>query len=554
MGMRALLGLRALVIAAFTAAIAFGIFLPVYTDESGWRFHERAGFDGVDKMFSELCGPNTLAQPPFFMMPARWYSAFFNGAFADPFYLRLSGVLYALGFGVLMFLLVRRLAAGTRERSALAMTGFGLIAFANLPLIMVMSRPEQPLILTAIGAVIVACLPWRENGWDRLPPAMDAASAWARTGIVLALTAVALSYHLKSIFLVPLFLACVLLASWGRKSIVPRIAGGLAVAAMAASAALYWIERFRCPDDPVLRAAYAGNNISSSIVQAGSVSEALESLGALFSNISVFGYVRLATPEAAPLSGWLAYDQIDGATSYKWFLALTLAWGATMAIALVSLVVSAGRSAMRRRVDVRIVLALFVLAAVLGWGSTQLIRNVYEAGFVLPLLALAIVLAMSCIPEKGWLRTLAEVAAVLVALAAIVSPVLIARIWWPSLDHARQQTAYIDRQPFSTPLFGYDEVRGQIMATARMCRIPEPEKARAVGVDEITYFAYMKSHLPQHRLGLFQIWTGALEDPVAYLKERNSDGVIVGCHMLPADLRARAKQNGEFCCLGPDEW
>ena len=93
--------LRGAVVAVLVLAILAGLFLPIYTDEIGWRFQERAGFDGVDKMFSELCGPNTLARPAFFMWPARLYSALFNSLFPAPIWVRLSGILYALAFGAL---------------------------------------------------------------------------------------------------------------------------------------------------------------------------------------------------------------------------------------------------------------------------------------------------------------------------------------------------------------------------------------------------------------------------------------------------------------------
>jgi hypothetical protein len=100
---------RNAVAAVFVAAILAGIALPIYTDEIGWRFQERAGFDGVDKMFNELCGPNTLARPAFFMWPVRWYSALFNSLFAAPMWVRLSGIIYALVFAGLVFALIRRL-------------------------------------------------------------------------------------------------------------------------------------------------------------------------------------------------------------------------------------------------------------------------------------------------------------------------------------------------------------------------------------------------------------------------------------------------------------
>ena len=92
-GARGISWLRNAVLAVFVLAILAGIFYPVYTDEIGWRLQERAGFDGVDKLFTQICGPNTLAHPPFWRMPVRYYSALFNSLFADPLYVRLSGIL-----------------------------------------------------------------------------------------------------------------------------------------------------------------------------------------------------------------------------------------------------------------------------------------------------------------------------------------------------------------------------------------------------------------------------------------------------------------------------
>ena len=69
---RAFEWLRNAALGVLIAALLAGLFLPVYTDEIGWRLQERAGFDGVDKLYTEICGPNTLARPPFWMMPVRY--------------------------------------------------------------------------------------------------------------------------------------------------------------------------------------------------------------------------------------------------------------------------------------------------------------------------------------------------------------------------------------------------------------------------------------------------------------------------------------------------
>jgi hypothetical protein len=86
--------LRHGVVACLLLGLLGGLMLPLYTDEVGWRLQERAWIDGFDKLYSDQCGP-ALAVPPLFMWPVRWYSAFFNLHFAQPYWVRMAGVMYA---------------------------------------------------------------------------------------------------------------------------------------------------------------------------------------------------------------------------------------------------------------------------------------------------------------------------------------------------------------------------------------------------------------------------------------------------------------------------
>ena len=42
-----------LVAGAWGLSLLLGLLVPVYSDEVGWRLQERAGLDGVDKLYSE---------------------------------------------------------------------------------------------------------------------------------------------------------------------------------------------------------------------------------------------------------------------------------------------------------------------------------------------------------------------------------------------------------------------------------------------------------------------------------------------------------------------
>lgn len=538
---RAILSWRNVIVGAFVAALLASVFLPVYTDEIGWRFQERAGFDGVDKMFSEVCGPNTLARPPFFMMPVRYFSSTLNALFADPFYIRLSGILYALLWTGLVLALLRKVVPDRTHRDTLTTLAFGLLALGTLPLLLVWSRPEQPVVLAATTALLLAFA------------APGKRTQWLRPLLILALSIVAVSYHVKGLLLLPLFLCCLALTGTGRNA---RLTQGFVAAlmiAMTAVAAHYWVSRLQCPADAVLRAEYARNNMGLEI-SGGGVWGLLRALGALIGNATLLDYFGMPAPRERPLSYWLPPYLISDAASFRWFLALVSVWFIALGTMLLALFAPLRRMLTERTWEPRAILAIMLLGTVLAWSATQSIRNVYEASFVLPLVVLAIILAHSAnMPERRPARLLQGLA-VLLGVFGLLNIAGVASIYGPSLLRASGERGYIAGQPNSLSVFGYGQIAPRIAETARLCGLPEPEAAHALMIDELTYFPYMQSRLPQHRLGVLSTWKGSITDPVAYLRSRGSSGAVLACHYLPKDLMARAKRNGEFCCLAAPNW
>jgi len=543
---RAFEWLRNAVVGMFVAAILGGFFLPVYTDEVGWRFQERAALDGVDKLFSDMCGPNTLAAPPFFMMPVRYYSAFFNTSFADPFYVRLSGILYALVWLALLVVLIRRIAISRPDRMVLTIIGVGLLCLGTMPLLLVWSRPEQPIVLAATAALLIA---WKQDAGDAA-----VRTSWARSIGILLLATIALSYHLKAVFLLPLFLACLFFASRGRQASLPRLAAGAVMIAMAGWSTHYWIHRLQCSGDPILFASFAQHSLGVELTNARDWTGRISAMVKIIGNVTLLDYFGMPVPRPNPLSNWLEPGQIAVGPAFAWFRGLILAWSVAVLLAAIAIYVQLREAWQNRRLDPRPILAALLLGTALAWSATQVIRNVYEAGFVLPLVMLGVVLVLSA-PGRGerigkWVNVLAAIT----GLCALASPLAVATIYAPSFARAKAQTGYLAAQPYSLAPFGYASLEPDIRGAARKCGIGDPAKAKALMVDDITYFTFMKSRLPQHYLGVVSIWKGSIADPMAYLRSKGSDGAIVSCHLLPPGLRARAKSQGQFCCLGPPNW
>jgi hypothetical protein len=548
--MAALRWLRFSVLVGFFGAVLLGVFLPIYTDEIGWRFQERAGFDGVDKMFSDLCGPNSLARPPWFMWPVREFSAKVNAMFAKPYWVRVSGVGYALAWGAMLLVLVRRLSADRLQATCLGVIGFGLMCLANTPLLLVMSRPEQPLLLATTAALMLALPPGRKA------PALAASAgmAWLRSIAVLVLATVAVSYHIKGVFLAPVFLGALWFASPGRASLAPRIVMAVLVVAATLVGAHYWADRLACPGDPILRAEYARNSAGAVLTQVHRLSE-LWPLGKdLWRNADPFEYISLARPETYPVSDWVPHEQVSDALSERWDHALRRLWLLAFVVGIAGFVVGIVAMIRARRIDARLAMLGAIAVTLLGWGATRLVRNFYEASFMLPLLMVVVLLALSAGGGARWMRIAQAALATVIGIAALVSLPLTFAIWNDSLVESWLQEGYVRGQGHSVAFRHFNHVRSEIAATAKLCAIPPPAKAKGLMLDDLSYFPYMASRLPQHQLGVIGVWKGTITDPVAYLRSRGSDGLLVSCGLLPPELLKRARRHGEFCCMGPPGW
>jgi hypothetical protein len=306
----------------FLLSIAAGLLLPVYADEIGWRFQERAAVDrGLDMMFNNLCGPNTLARAPWFMMPAGWFSARANQAFADPLFVRLEGGACAGVWACLLWVLIARLEPDKARKSQLQALAFALLGLGVLPFLLVMSRPEQPIMLMNTMIVIMALA--------RLPGLKDRTAAWIKCSAIVVLFTIAASYHLKGVLYAPIALASLGVCSSGRKTWVQRGLAIGAVVAIALSAAMYWIDRFKCAGgDSILSARLARENVAPVLV---GTHPSAAVLGQLLRGLNPLAYVQLAMANNAPMSDWMpgglyppaALASLDGGMVVIWLIGLS---------------------------------------------------------------------------------------------------------------------------------------------------------------------------------------------------------------------------------------
>ncbi|NBC35509.1 hypothetical protein GTZ99_02945 [Novosphingobium sp. FSY-8] len=555
--------LRKGVVALFMLALLCGMALPLYSDEVGWRLQERAGLDGLDKLYAEQCGPNTLAVPPFFMWPVRWYSAFFNTLLPDPFWVRVSGVGYMLVWVWLVLRLIGRIGRDTAQRQVMAIIALSLMGFGVLPLLLVWSRPEQPILLAITAALVIAAKGWRSPGNVFAPFAGAAyaegddspATAWRRSLAILALGIIALSYHFKAVLLIPAFAGAIMFASRGRRVMPIRVLAMVLLFAATAASWSYWTQRLACPNDPIIAAAHAKENLGGQMVSGDRSKLAI--LGDVIANYRPHKYVDMAAPTVKPMTFWLPHNRVSDEEMHGWQGGMAAIWALALALGAVSLLAGLWNAWRHRVLPPEPVLALLLYGGASVWMVSQLVRHAYESSFVLPLVMLSIVLGLAAPHNRPMLRQAGEVLSLAFAPLMALSLILVAGYYGTPLVQATRARGYIvaNSQFWSVPLYGYGAVRDDLTALARQCHLPPPENASHVLIDDTTYFTYMRARLPQHHLAVTMgILSGTVQDPVAYLRAKHSSGILVGCHWLPAHLRERAHTRGMYCCLTPADW
>jgi hypothetical protein len=520
-------------------SLLLAVLVPVYTDEVGWRLQMRAAIDGVDTMFNDVCGPNTLAHPVWFMMPVRWFSATANLAFADPLFIRVAGTACALLWVALLLFLTVLTEDDANRRARTQTILLSLLGMGLLPFLMVLSRPEQPVLIATTAIIIVALQPLRQHN--------AALWTWAKVALILLLATIALSYHLKGVLYSVIAFTCLVVCARGRKTVLPRIVGCLAMVALTSSAAMYWISRFQCPGDAELAAKFRHENIAAVIASGGSATDLV--LQAV-RGANPLNYVALAIPTTWPMSNWLPPEVFSRSVIAAVDVSLFSIWLAAMVLTAFAIVIYLCRVGWHGLIEPRAAIAVAILSCTLIWGASQLNKNSYEASHILPMLVIAFALIWSLPTAESVTSSRVGATLPLASMtAALISQTLVLSVLAGPLLHAAQAPGYPERQPVSVSLVGYGSVKHDINQAMAKAGIPKNRQLHRLLIDDLTYMALQKQRLPLHRLGVLSGWNGRIGDPVEYLRSRDSDGVVVGCRYLPAAMRSAASQSGEICAI-----
>lgn len=129
-------------------------------------------------------------------------------------------------------------------------------------------------------------------------------------------------------------------------------------------------------------------------------------------------------------------------------------------------------------------------------------------------------------------------------LASLSSIAFVTFTYMPYMLNSMKTSGFLHSKTGAQSLFNYQDAHTAMIQAAARCDISVDGNNAGLVVDDVTYFAFMRSYRPQQQLGLV-----FLEDPRAYLEQVGSAGAVLTHHRVPPQLASEAICTGQFCCL-----
>ena len=528
------------------AVFVVAFFLPVYTDEILWkallgRYHADGG---QELALSLIPSCRFYAKDvPWLLLPYRLFSQTLYGNISGPLAVRSFGLALELIWLVLAW---RLFAPVVRPQFGARTTATGVLAFAMLgilPLLLEFGRPEQILLI----GMTICFVPLLKPASPEIP---RLAASLLYAALICFGSGFLLTTHPRANFALPLILAFsqrILRRPW-----LTLMSFG-AILAFDTVAYSDWAARGSCPADPLVAFTIRRLNIGANHSLADFQSYFVALFGSFDNSSSWFlsaviqksKYTSSMVPPFAG-AGWLGIGRLLWAwLSYIFMVgsaAVVIAWWARW-----------------REREMR--MSLVALSAMWLFFAASLIaridKNDYEAELIVPLVGMgsfgAVWVAWPGLQRligAHPMQRMARFGVLLTLFFAVLSQIGLLVNYTPYIFASWSNPGYPEGQRFSVANFGYDGLRGEIIAAAEKCGIRLQDNPRHLVLDELTYFTFQQSYQPFFMTLLDEHgWSWHHPDPTDTLLYFRSDGMIVGCQWVPSVYKSRAVADGKFCCL-----
>lgn len=522
-------------IVVFAISLATAFFVPIYLDEIGWRIlRARTDLDGgVGISLWPQCTSRFALPVAWYNLPWRSLEGWLYADLSHPLWLRISGFGFlALWLGTALVLVPKAL-AWPLDRLRLMGLGAAYLGLCLIPLALVINRPEQSLLL---AIVLFASLPFVLAADRERPAIVEAALA---AGLVL-LAGFFFAQHTKAILFTPLVAVTVWFTL---KSRALRLAALAPILLLAIANGRHYVDRLACPENAFAAAdgRYAGLPLHLLSV------DPVRFLKVLYWRLSdaPWYFERLMFNDRIYLN-WLPKGNRIGIAEHIANFGFAILLIAVAVLLIVELRRLARDDWRARRLGPRLAVLLSLVAAGLVIMMSQGQKHFYDGTFLAVLAGLGALLGWQPAPAR--FRGVVAAGLTTLAAVALVSQIAMWTWLWPEVAGRLSGPDYRPSD-WSFSAFGYDRTARQIRQTAALCGISPDAGTRNLVVDSITYGTLWRTWRPFLSHYITRHWRGGIEDTVAFLTAKKSEGMVVACTQVPRNMQFLVRRNGDFCCL-----
>jgi hypothetical protein len=498
---------------------------PIYSDELLWKLiNSRLLLDSGKLIYLfPGCSKGLSLAPPISWYPVQLTDAILYSDMTNPQVLRYGGVLGFIAIIVYCAWFVRfnlRLEIGRLSTVGAVLAPMSL---GVLPFLLVLNRPEQALVLVLVcGCTIPAIVRDRK---------LTILQTWMISALFILLCWLAVSTHIKAIFVLPALLTAAFLAlrQW-----LPSLTILAAACFGAIETFRLWSIRTDCPESPFLMQVFRNQSLSASDLSDGAV----HLLRLVWQNVlNMNTYWDNAGFQKNYQGQWLpSADAPQTLIDRILNAAIPVFIGIGAAFVIAAFASSTARAVKTRKVpDSGPLIGMSLLACLVSISAFQSGKNFYETALILPLFTIAVMSALTTTTLPIATLFGGRKVIVLLAIFAFSNQLIIAYRYYPKFS--AWQLALEARQPKQ------DAVRRLI----DRCGIEADTRTKHLLVDEFTYTLLWRTQEP-YFLGLVDGWWGTGLDQARIIHERNIIGAVGACPLVSTKIWSSIISEAGFCC------
>ena len=522
-------------------SLIVGIFLPVYSDEVMNKIYSSRFFvdDGIVVSFFPQCAASFGNKISVVFFPA---AIILSLIFEDlnPLGIRISGVVVALIWFILFSFLCR-----IQESSNWIKRYSWLISLSSLgvmPYLWVMSRPEQLMTISALIFCILVFL---------IPKISNKTVLFFGFCFFIITISVFFFVHPKSFFFAPFFLIGIWFATINNNFFI-RCAGVCFVLIVTLQTIKAAIASGACPDAAYVQQIFSENIIKPEIL----FHDPLNFINMIIRNViyfpnKVFHHLSFNNKFQ---SGWL--PPIDGAHYLRALLNPIIEFLINYFVIAAHMlaIFSGGVFLFIKKKNISVILAVLIAGSNLLIAALFNAQNFYAATQYVPFSLIIFALLLPVFNQYfNFISNAVDwVMVFVVGILLFISFAINVTMIFPSLMvSSNSESAKIEQQPISVPVFKNEMHLLAIKKLGRSCNLPEANGNFLI-IDQMTYFAYSKNKNPAHIHYVSEEYYGVdLKGRfLEFFKEKNSPGLITRCEWVPENLKSKMiSENMGYCCV-----